>query len=436
MSIIRFTSAVAILALTLAAQDQHSVPPPPVDGVRDYVYPNQRPIPRDVAAAAAPEPADGTTVSYKAFDGTQYTLVQYNGTYVAFLIQPSSLALGRYTEAQLRAVIDHIDVTYTHFRDLMGGEPSGTTPLLHIAFVKTCGGGCGWIGAKGIELAPEMLDPANTEYGGADYTSPYSIYAFVTHEMTHNFDFYSSYIMYGPDVGHSWTDFMNFYLHVYDQEGAIDSGAKYYPLALMQSTVDRYFTPYLGFPNFNWTACVQNNTCDSANSMAQHAQGGMAMRIAQLHYPEAVKPAIQYLKSAIASRHLDAAKMDVLGKNDLLLESLANGARANVVCYVDQWKWPISSTLRAQLATAFGDNANCVDHDGDGYSVVQGDCNDHNAAVHPGGVEVLDGLDNDCNGIVDDVLITENYRIRSVGLIAYERESSLPNPRSHSKFER
>ena len=30
------------------------------------------------------------------------------------------------------------------------------------------------------------------------------------------------------------------------------------------------------------------------------------------------------------------------------------------------------------------------------------DCDDANAAAHPGGVEICDGVDNDCNGIIDD----------------------------------
>jgi hypothetical protein len=44
-----------------------------------------------------------------------------------------------------------------------------------------------------------------------------------------------------------------------------------------------------------------------------------------------------------------------------------------------------------------------VDMDQDGYTVAQGDCDDRNPDVHPGAAEICgDGIDNDCNGLVDD----------------------------------
>ncbi len=41
------------------------------------------------------------------------------------------------------------------------------------------------------------------------------------------------------------------------------------------------------------------------------------------------------------------------------------------------------------------------DHDGDGFSGDDGDCDDGNAAVYPGAFEATDGLDTDCDGEVE-----------------------------------
>lgn len=42
------------------------------------------------------------------------------------------------------------------------------------------------------------------------------------------------------------------------------------------------------------------------------------------------------------------------------------------------------------------------DDDGDGYTEVDGDCNDADPLLNPDAEEVCDGLDNDCNGRIDE----------------------------------
>ncbi len=54
-----------------------------------------------------------------------------------------------------------------------------------------------------------------------------------------------------------------------------------------------------------------------------------------------------------------------------------------------------------------GANANCVDNDGDGYGlgcVLGVDCNDFDRLVNPGQREYCDFVDNDCDGLIDENL--------------------------------
>jgi cysteine-rich repeat protein len=55
-----------------------------------------------------------------------------------------------------------------------------------------------------------------------------------------------------------------------------------------------------------------------------------------------------------------------------------------------------------------------MDGDGDGYApdtltctgAMGGDCDDSSSSVYPGAAELCDGIDNDCNGMVDDGTVT------------------------------
>ena len=43
-----------------------------------------------------------------------------------------------------------------------------------------------------------------------------------------------------------------------------------------------------------------------------------------------------------------------------------------------------------------------VDTDYDGYTENQGDCDDDNEKLNPSIVEIYDGIDNNCNGSIDE----------------------------------
>ena len=81
------------------------------------------------------------------------------------------------------------------------------------------------------------------------------------------------------------------------------------------------------------------------------------------------------------------------------------GARENCTDGIDN---NCNNMVDAQDPNAFGCPVQCIDNDGDGYSIEGGecgptDCDDNDPDVNPGAFEVCNdsGIDNDCDGQVD-----------------------------------
>lgn len=340
-------------------------------------------------------------VSYTAFDGTNYTMKEFYGKNTSILIKLADLPV--FSEAQAWELVDQADYLYETFKELLGVEPQGSGRL-RIAFVDTCGGGCGYVGSKGIELGPYFAN------GGAWFASgdlP-DLYPYMAHEMTHNFDRWSSYIMFGSDTAHAWTSFMDAYIVVANQQGhAPDSGGQgYNPADFLKKRVDESFGPFLAASGSTWPSCVRDAACSNLN--ATQIQGGFAAQLAQLLGPTAVRQAMAELKDAATTRGLNPSTMTPEQKNDLLIECFSRGARTNLSCLMSPLHWRIGAALQSQLTALYGSNHYaCVDADGDGYTPLQGDNNDSLSSVHPGATEIVNGVDDDCDGIVDDIHYNE-----------------------------
>lgn len=64
------------------------------------------------------------------------------------------------------------------------------------------------------------------------------------------------------------------------------------------------------------------------------------------------------------------------------------------------------NSVSQYLGSGSGGGGGCTDADGDGYCVTEGDCNDNNASINPGandtkGKNGRNGVDNDCDGVID-----------------------------------
>ncbi len=81
---------------------------------------------------------------------------------------------------------------------------------------------------------------------------------------------------------------------------------------------------------------------------------------------------------------------------------------------------PTTSTVDSDVSTSAGEIESPSadqdeDVDGDGWRVADGDCDDSDAAIHPGADEQCNNVDDDCNGEIDDALETMSAYVDSDG---------------------
>ncbi|HRK82343.1 MAG TPA: MopE-related protein [Saprospiraceae bacterium] len=62
-----------------------------------------------------------------------------------------------------------------------------------------------------------------------------------------------------------------------------------------------------------------------------------------------------------------------------------------------------------------GNGQSLCSNPGAGYSTVAGDCNDNNADINPNAAEVCDGIDNDCDSMIDEGLSFTTYYVDNDG---------------------
>jgi len=99
-------------------------------------------------------------------------------------------------------------------------------------------------------------------------------------------------------------------------------------------------------------------------------------------------------------------KITIAGPDDHDCDGYVSSAAGGPDCNDEDPK--INPGVDEVCANGIDDNCNgetdeSPDADGDGFHLCDGDCDDHDPNVHPGATEICDGKDNDCNGKCDDL---------------------------------
>jgi hypothetical protein len=337
-------------------------------------------------------------VQYYSFQNIKYQLRRYYGKHVVLLLPDDWGHDKGLSPEERRTLLDDADLIYDYYLQILGGEPNGEGHL-KIAFIDVEDpwfSAQAWRGLKGIELDSNPLVLKQIRDAHADR----SLAQLLMHQMAKNFDIYADKLEYIGTWNQVpiWTDFLVPFAYYYTRTPCLGLTAD----EQLRISILHGFLPYAWDSSATWERCVKYRACRSMES--EEIWAGFSHLIALLHGPEAVTRSLAFLATYEPFSADDSAE----DREDAHIESLAHGAQVNLSCYADILRWQASEELRERMSAAYGDEAPfCENSDSDGYTAIEGDCNDDTREVRPRERETLDGVDQDCNGVVDDIDLNE-----------------------------
>ena len=381
-----------------------------LEQLRDYVRMPR--VPTQVRANGASRinfgstqcsPCWGEVISYTTFSQPTQTfnVARYDGAAITLLIPTVHPRAAKLNPVRIQTLVDRLDILYASYKELLGwapdltSDPRGKQVFAFLPNEPTNFYGLAFAPGDSSEYSNAVLDEI-----GLDEDVLTNVFV---HELAHNFDVMSAWA-YGPDSSHNWTTILQEWFARVQSKMADGGSSIKRPTAVLNDWLGTYWKPYLANPALTWADCAAPSAgvpaCTAAQ--AQYLMGSFFTVVAQHMTGAQVKAWLaEGVANSLNGDFYDSAEQ----ASDAMLMSLAKATQSDPRCVATHLKWYQGPGLAgaSAYATPF---AGCLDSDNDGANRFL-DCRDDNAAIAPGKPEVADGLDNDCDGVVDNLVIQE-----------------------------
>lgn len=291
------------------------------------------------AIALNPEPTQ-----YTSFRNEEFKLYAWKGENIAFLTRSKDL-----DRRVMRRLCQTFDIVYEYFVHATGRKPRPLPRTAHqgrgtIAEVaNTCGAGCGYLGAVGIELMPQAF---RTLYQGVRDRDEYDQVLF--YEFGRNFWFYENKIEYkGADrrqiISTGYAVFMRFMAaEVAGVAGGPFAGR---PWSEFRAEVERMVEYYLEDADLNWsnTLRIGRAPANPMNLGATDLFAGFLMRLQNEHGGLGF---VRRLWHEVGRRPNAATTQDAVD-NLVIAASIAAGV--DLSGQFTKWRWPVSDAAREEI---------------------------------------------------------------------------------------
>jgi hypothetical protein len=283
---------------------------------------------------------------YSSFDGTVYNLYKWEGSKVALLSSSPSLDLPTMTKW-----VEKMDETYNYYALCNGREPYLYTGVTYInnrstlaQVPATCGAGCGYIGATGIELQTTYF---NNMYNYILGNNQFDQAAF--YEFGRNFWFYTTQLAYKTNdpIVTGYAVFMRFMAMEYTGvDGAPFNGTL--PFADFLSQVKGLLNTYLSDQTLSWS-----NTLGVGQGIPNNTWGATDLFASFCFYLKEHYGGQAWVQNVwkYAGLRPDASTTQDAVDNFIIAASQA--AKTNLAALFTSWRWPVSTNAINELNVIF-----------------------------------------------------------------------------------
>ena len=374
-----------------------------LENSRDYVLPESVEAKSGAKSVtdAGCNPCWGEVARYTTFSTPQLTfdVQRYDGKEVVVLVPVDHPRKDRVTPERIRTLVDRLDVLYAFYRDLLDWAPPRTRdPLGKQIFAILPGDNYPWyglaiLGGDRSEYVNDVLSE-----GALDDDVLSNVWV---HELAHNFDPIRRWD-HGQDPAHDWTTFMQVWA-ARSLARMDDNNRSRWDAEEANQTTQRWARWQANPTQYTWARCaIQNPRPEDCKENVNTIIGVLMATVARhVDSPTTIR---QWL--ATVRNDTSPEPVGDEARSDYMLRTLADATRSDTRCVATHFRFPSGPGLASasQYATLF---PGCLDSDSDGFKRFD-DCDDARANVRPGGTETADGRDNDCNGVVDEGLVSES----------------------------
>ncbi len=268
-----------------------------------------------------------TSQSYTTFQGETSNLYKYEGTKTMLLAKSNSL-----DATIMKKWTDAMDGAYNFYKLCTGREPD-FLPSTYInqkstiaSADPTCGAGCGYLGATGIELLDVYFDQC---YTSLKFDNKYEQITF--YEMGRNFWFYGNKLSYTNDpITTGYAVFMRFMSMKYL---GLDDNSSHTEFV---NQIRGLRTTYLANPSLNWS-----NTLGVAQGVPNSPWSSADLFASFCFYLEETY-GWQWLQNVWKYAGLRPDRVTTQDAVDNFVIASSQAANKNLVSLFQEWRWTIS----------------------------------------------------------------------------------------------